>query len=452
MSDEPTHTKHDPFPRRFMVYYSLPHLTHAVVLLPMALFIPSFYSDDLALPLASVGIAIAASRLLDVFTDPVIGILSDRFRMRWGTRKPWLIAGTPLLMLSSWMIFVPDEKISLSYLLIWTSILFFAYTLVDLPYKAWGAELSTEYSERSRITAWREGLGAAGQVFFFAILIMMGWYGYNDSRDQLQAIAWAIVLTVPLTMAAMLIKVPEPPQEQLLGKQFRGWPGIVLVLQNRAFVRTLAAIFLLGSGLLIQATLHRLVLTHVIGRPELFAPMLIAENLAALVALPVWLRISDRVGKHRAVTLASLWVAIWSLAFPLVGQGDSALYVTLIALRGSSFTSIFFLSNSIAADVVDEDTVTSGQQRTGLYFAVWGMVMKFSVAVGILLGTVLPATFGFEPSAQIHSESALSALMVIYGWLPSLIMVLGAPLLWNFPITRQRQHTLRSQIEARRMK
>ena len=131
MSDEPTHTKHDPFPRRFMVYYSLPHLTHAVVLLPMALFIPSFYSDDLALPLASVGIAIAASRLLDVFTDPVIGILSDRFRMRWGTRKPWLIAGTPLLMLSSWMIFVPDEKISLSYLLIWTSILFFAYTLVD---------------------------------------------------------------------------------------------------------------------------------------------------------------------------------------------------------------------------------------------------------------------------------------------------------------------------------
>lgn len=126
------------------------------------------------------------------------------------------------------------------------------------------------------------------------------------------------------------------------------------------------------------------------------------------------------------------------------------LYVTLIVLRGSSFTSIFFLSNSIAADVVDYDTVASGQQRTGLYFSVWGMAIKLSVAVGILLATVLPAKLGFEPSAHDHSETVLFLVMAVYGWLPFLIMILAFPLLWNFPITRERQRELRARIEAER--
>jgi Na+/melibiose symporter-like transporter len=439
-----------PLHRTTMMFYSLPHLTHVLVLMPMALFVPSYYSDDLALPLASVGMAIAVSRILDVITDPLIGILSDRWQTRWGRRKPWLIAGTPLLVLTAWMVFVPGGKVSVGYLLIWASLLHFAYTLVDLPYKAWGAELSTDYSERSRVTAWREGAGAAGQVLFLGLLMIMSAYGYNDDRDQLFAIALTVLLTVPPLVVIASLKVPERKPDRIEGRMVRGWSGLKLVFHNRAFLRTLAAILLFGSALVIQATLHKLVLTHVIGDPDLFAPMLVMEDLGALLALPFWMWLSDRLGKHRAVTLAALWVGVCSLAFPLLGRGDSILYVTLIVVRGSSFTSIFFLSNSIAADVVDYDTVESGQQRTGLYFSVWGMAIKLSVAVGILLATVLPAQLGFEPAVRDHSEAVLFSVMVVYGWLPFLIMILAFPLLWNFPINRERQRELRARIEAER--
>ncbi|MGH8549889.1 MAG: MFS transporter [Methylococcales bacterium] len=439
-----------PLGRTTMMFYSLPHLTHAVVLLPMALFIPSFYSDDLALPLASVGMAIAVSRILDVIIDPLVGILSDRWHTRWGRRKPWLVAGTPLLVLTAWMIFVPSGKVSVGYLLLWSALLYFAFTLVDLPYKAWGAELSTDYSERSRVTAWREGAGAAGQVLFLAILMGMSFYGYNENRDQLFAIALTVALTVPPLMLVMVLNVPEREPDRIEDKIIRGWSGLKLVLHNRAFLRTLLAILLFGSALVIQATLHKLVLTHVVGNPDLFAPMILVEHLGALLVLPFWIWLSDRLGKHRAVTLAALWVGVWSLAFPLVGRGDSVLYVILIVLRGSSFTSIFFLSNSIAADVVDYDTLASGQQRTGLYFAVWGMAVKLSVAVGILLATALPAKLGFEPSVQDHSASVLFSVMAVYGWLPFVIMILAFPLLWNFPLTRERQRELRARIEAER--
>jgi len=124
-----------PLSRLLMIFYGFPHLTHAIVALPLALFIPSYYADELALPMASVGLAIAASRLLDIISDPIVGILSDRMQTRWGRRKPWLGFGTPLLILSAWMVFVPGESISVTYLFGWISLLYWLIPLSICPIK-----------------------------------------------------------------------------------------------------------------------------------------------------------------------------------------------------------------------------------------------------------------------------------------------------------------------------
>lgn len=433
-----------------MAFYGLPHLTHSMVILPLVLFIPSFYADDLALPLASVGMAIAISRLLDVFTDPIMGILSDRWHTRWGRRKPWLVLGTPLLILATWMVFVPSGSVSVYYLLIWTSLLFLAFDIFDLPYKAWGAELSSDYKERSRVAAWREAFGATGHILFLVILMTMGILGYHGNREHLLVIALMICISLPLFVALAVFKVPEKPPEKLNGLSHLGWSGMKLVFRNQAFIRTLIALVLFGTGLVIQATLHKLILKHIVGRPELFSSMILAETLASLAALPAWIWLSDRIGKHRALTFAGLWVGLWGLALPMVGHGDIMLYATLIVFRGSSLAAIIFLSNSIAADVIDHDTLASGHQRTGFYFSLWGMAIKMAIGLGVFLGTSLPALYGFDPSVTNHSSATEFALMRIYGWLPCFIMLLGFPFLWNFPITREKQQELRAQIESRR--
>jgi Na+/melibiose symporter-like transporter len=439
-----------PLTHKIMAFYGLPHLTHAIVILPMVLFIPSFYADDLALPLASVGLVIAISRLLDVFIDPLIGILSDRWQTRWGRRKHWLVLGTPLLVLSTWMLFVPGRSVSVAYLLIWSSLLFSAFTLFDLPYKAWGAELSTDYNERSSIAAWREAFGAGGHIIFLLILIAMGILGYHGNREHLMVIALMVCISLPLFVLLAVCYVPERTPEKLDGELHTGWSGIKLIAHNKAFIHTVIALVLFVTGLMIQATLHKMVLKHIVGRPELFSPMILAETLASLAALPLWIKLSYRIGKHRALTLAGLWIGLWSLAFPWVGSGDITLYITLIVFRGSSLAAIIFLSNSIAADVVDHDTVASGQQRTGLYFSLWGMTIKMAIGLGVFLGTALPAHFGFEPALLIHSPATEFALMRIYGWLPCIIMLLAIPFLWSFPINREKHQELRIQIEARR--
>ena len=177
--------------------------------------------------------------------------------------------------------------------------------------------------------------------------------------------------------------------------------------------------------------------------------MILLENLATLAAVPAWLAVSLRIGKHRALMAAALWLAVCSLPLVLLREGDTALLIAIVAVRGSSFASIIFLANSIAADVIDVDTLESGEQRSGLFFAVWGMVIKLSLALGVMLATTLPALLGYEPSAEIITPQIQGRLMMFYGVVPAMLMGFGALFLRHFPITRERHDAVRSELEAR---
>ncbi len=440
---------HPPLTHLRMAAYALPSLPTSIALLPLALFLPAFFARDLGVPLASVGVAIGASRLLDVVTDPLIGVLSDRLPTRFGRRKPWLVLGTPLFLFALWRLFVPAEGAGFRYLLGWSAALYLGFTLMDLPYKAWGAELSVTYDERSRVTAWREGIGAGGQVALLGFLVVLGARGLNASAEQLFAVAVTVTVVLPIVIALAVTLVPERRSEDWRPTSLGAVEGLRLIARNPAFLRMVAAVLLFVTGVVIQGTLHRLVLADVIGAEKRFPLMLLIENAATLVAVPFWVRLSDRIGKHRALALAALWLALLSIPLMRLGPGDANALVGWIALRGSSFVAILLLANSIAADVIDEDTLASGRQRTGLFFAVWGMMTKLALALGVLLGTALPAAVGYDPTAEVIPSVIQGRLMTIYGGVPALLMGAGALFLWGFPVTRERHREVRAQIEAR---
>lgn len=225
--------------------------------------------------------------------------------------------------------------------------------------------------------------------------------------------------------------------------------GLRLVARNPAFGRMIGCVVLFVSGIAIQGTLHRLVLADVMGEESSFPLMIFVENLATLAAVPLWLWLSLRIGKHRALMAAALWLTVLSLPLALLREGDTELLIALIAVRGSSFASIRFLANSMAADVIDVDTLNSGEQRSGLYFAAWGMAIKLSLALGILLGTALPAGFGYDPAVDATSPDVQARLMLIYGGVPAVMMAAGVLFLRRFPITRGRHAEVRAALEVR---
>ena len=108
------------------------------------------------------------------------------------------------------------------------------------------------------------------------------------------------------------------------------------------------------------------------------------------------------------------------------------------------------LPAAVQADVIDIDTLNSGEQRSGLYFAAWSLSTKLSLALGVGLVFRILQYAGFDPQAtgRRGSFSALFTLAALYAWAPVALKLAAIALMWNFPITRAGQAATRREIEA----
>lgn len=446
-----------------LALYGAVNLPTSVVGLPIALYVPAFYSENLGLTLAAVGALIALSRLTDVVTDPMIGILSDRWRTRFGRRKPWMACGTPVKVLALWMLFVPDSDfakavwsalggsgVSNVYLFVWISALYLGFTLVDLPYRAWGAELSTDYDERSRVTGWREAFGYGGTLMALTIPLAVAYvYDMPGANNALFAVALAVLILMPTLTVPALALVPEPGYQPATARV--SWAhGLRIVWSNGPFRRLVACFAFFVCAVSMTASMSFFFVRRVMEEPfERYAFFVLAYYLSSAFAIPAWFAISRRLGKHRTVVLGIGWLSLWSACIPLLGPGDFWLFFVVMILKGSAIGSLVFLPTSMAADIVDLDTARTREQRTGLYFSLWGMVNKGATALGVFVATAGVALFGFDPASDANSDTAKLALACMYSVIPAALACVALPLLWSYPLTRERQQRMRGFIERR---
>ncbi len=436
-----------------MARYGAPNIFLSLVAFPLAVHLPTFYAKYHAMDFALVGAIIALSRLTDVFTDPLIGLWSDKARTRFGRRKPFIIVGVPLYLASIWLLFVPIEgMVSPAYLFLCVAALYLAHTLTDLPYKAWGAELTPNYSERSRVTGWREGFGLAGLVMALVIPLGMVWVGYDDLPSWMTGMAVFAVVGLPLLFGITLLTIKEPEPESLEDAPHIRWlEGIKIVFRNPHFTKLLFASILLVTGGTMTATLGFPFITTVLGVAEADYPYyILAYYAGSTVAIPIWLKLSDKVGKHKAITIAVAWLSLWSVPIPFLLEAPIGWFILCMMMKGSTVGALALLPPSMAADVVDYDTLQSGEQRSGLYFSLWGMIYKAAVAVGVVLATAITASVGFSPANESHSTETQFVVAFCYSLGPALVAMISIPMIWKFKITKQVQEDLRKDIEARK--
>ena len=138
--------------RSTLFYYSLTDMPVMMSIFPAIVFIPRYYASEVGVSLAMIGTILLVVRWLDVLTDPLMGFISDRTRSRFGRRRPWVLLAAPVLMLSIYRLYMPPEGADGWYMFIWSVVMSVGTTMMLIPYYAWGAELSPDYNERSRIT------------------------------------------------------------------------------------------------------------------------------------------------------------------------------------------------------------------------------------------------------------------------------------------------------------
>lgn len=433
-----------------LFYYSLADLPIAMSLFPVAVFIPRFWTSDMGVPLtllATIGIAV---RVFDVITDPLMGYISDHTKSRFGRRKPWVFLATPIMMLSIYMLFMPPEGAGIVHYGIWSLVLSIAITMMLIPYYAWGAELSTDYNERSRVTGGRAMAGISGsliaQLVPGAALLL---FGIGGSSVVLQLVGTTMLIVMPVCVLLSLWKVPEP--EQYTRTTVPVLKGLKLMWQNRPFKQLVMAFMIGTTGLSITTPLYLFFIADVLGAEDKAIYMLTFFYLSSFAAVPFWVWLARQIGKHRAYLTAFFLLAFAHPFYMLLGEGDFwwMLPITILTgFAGGGFSAT--LPNSMKADVIDLDTLNSGENRAALFFSSWSFAQKATGTIGGSLALFGLALFGFEPGAgAANGPDELFGVRFLFSAFPSLFYLAGAAIVWTYPITEERQREIRAAIDAR---
>ena len=454
----------------------------AVIGYPLAIWIPAHYSGGLGISLALVGTILMLARLTDVITDPVIGELSDRWQTRIGRRRPWLLMGLPVMMLGTYMLFIPPDDVGIFYFLVWLTDFFLGSTMIALPHRAWGAELSPEYHQRSRVTAAREfyilmGLMVAafvpmiieitadggtgvGEVFATlwsdAIGAFSGDFREKEFVDRatltgpvLAGLAFVVMSLLPVCVAIVFFFVREPEPE-VVEKRPSFMDGLNLVRKNGPMVRVLLIALLVAFGESFRNAVSLFFIRDIVGVPTIGAAYFF-YFVAGLGAIPFWLWLGRKIGKHKAFMCTLITVACVSGANLLLDYGDYLPFFLLFVVKGFCFGGLQFLPVAMIADVVDVDAARSGAKRAGTYFAFLGFTEKIAIALGTGFSLNIVGGMGFDPAGGVTASTAdgVLTLRLVYCLGPIAFYGSAMGLIWGYPLTPVRHERLRGMLERR---
>ncbi len=448
----------------------------AIIGYPLVVYLPPFYAQEVGLNMALMAIVLVIARMSDVVTDPLIGTLSDRWQTRIGRRKPWLIMGMPLMLLGTVMIFMPPEGAGIGHLLTWTIIMYLGWTMVTLPYGAWGAELSPLYHQRSRVTASREGFVLIGLFLAAlapAVVQAMGakfqagetdgalmqaliWMIGKDGQlgigygPILASMAWLLIILLPLTVFMVVTRVKEAPPQSV---QKTDWKQGMRVLKNNGpFKRMILMLLIVVTGESFRNALSVFFMQHVIQIQAQIGLMYLIYFGVGILGIPFWLILGKRIGKHKAFCVA---VGISSgsiLGMFFLQAGQLVPFAVMFAVKGFCFAAFQFLPLSMLADIVDVDTARSKEHRTGLFFAMSGMAQKFAMAIGLGLSLGLLALVGFDATQAVHTDGQLMALRVLYIVGPVILYMMAFAVAWKYPLTSERHERIHQWIQRRNVR
>lgn len=417
---------------------------------PGIAILPNMYAEQFGIAMAEIALALLLSRLVfESLGSLVVGFVSDHTHTRWGRRKPWIVAGSLLGLIGIFQLYIPDGRPGAWHLGLWMCVIYLAWNMFDVPYTAWSNELTRDYEERSRLAVWRQAFSVAG-ILGMAWLPL--WVSKNTEVDWdvLRWVAWTSVVTVPLIVGWALWRVPRGEVTELQPRL--GWRrAIKTVAENKPFAMFLLFTVVLQLAVAMSAALFFLFYTSYLGLGSWFPFFTTTTVAISLLAMPLWMALLKRTSKNRLLLVGTLGFAAGLPLAHVIEPGPHALviYAVYDALWMLFYGAVEVASRALLGDMVDHDTLKTGNERSGEYVALWTLVTRTTQAVGASAAFAVAGWFGYEASASSHSADAIFGLKLTLGGLPAAIALVAAGLVMLLPMTRQRHDVIRRRLARR---
>ena len=425
-----------------------------------------FLTDVVRISPALVGILILVSKIWDAVNDPLMGIITDRTRTRFGRRRPYLLGGVVFIFISYVLLWYPvrfdSEYARFAFML--GAYIFFdtIITMVMVPYNALASELTLNYNERTSLTSVRMVFSMLSSILC-AVIPMEIIKGIPDVYTGHIVMSATFGLFFALPFIATFFTTKERKEFQKEPPEFNIIKSYREPFKIKTFVRAILMYLFAFLSMDVVMTVVIYYMTYYLGRGGetnfVFGALLVAQ----VISIPLFYTMAKKTSKKTGFIAALfVWMVLMLLSFFITpGSYPAAIYV-FAAFVGIATGGVIVMIYSIFPDLPDVDELSTGMRREGIYAGLITFSRKFSSAMALflisqtiaLVGYVQPRTETIAGITRIiqqeQSGNFILAIRIIFAVVP--LVLLGA-CLWaalGYPLSPTIHDRLRNFLQARR--
>ncbi len=422
---------------------------------------------------ALVGLLGALPRLLDAITDPLMGYISDNTRSRWGRRRPYMFVGAIAVGIIFAMLWqLPEgksESFYFTYFLVGSLIFFVAYTIYATPWVALGYELTPDYHERTRLMGVQNFIGSIAYMvspYFLAIMYLPIFGDVVSGASYLAMIIGAVAIGLGVLPAIFLSErfkdVASSENEKSKGSVgdviMDFLRGFGTTLKFKPFLKLCIATFLVFNGFILIAAFQPYVIIYYVmgGNQEMgsvfFGHAGLLQGISALFAISIVTYMATKIGKRRAFYVSTgISIVGYTLKWFVYTPDNPWMVLVPAPLMAFGLAGLFTLMGSMVCDVVDADELETHERREGMYGSIFWWVVKLGQSVAIFGGGLLLVWTGFDVElGSNQTPEAIRLMRLCDAFIPAIASALAIWAVATYPISEEKAHEIRRQLEARR--
>ena len=422
--------------------------------------------------LASFGALVGI--IWDAVNDPLIGVISDRLRTKWGRRRPfllWFAIPFGLSFVILWSAPDWDSQIALlTYVTLSFMISDTLTTLVSVPFMSLTPELTPDYDERTSLTSFRsffQLVGALSMVIAAPSIVdlVLKTGGSQQQGFMTVGAIFGALGVIPLLLIGLFVRENYTPEQReslpLLETLKAAWKNVpfryavFLHMLNWSTVDMVSIMFpyfllywVAEGDLLASIRLFGVDWAY----ESMFFGILM---LVCILFIPFWAWLSKVRNKREAYAWGmAFWVIVTFLVYT-IQPGQTNYLLLLAGLAGIGVSAAYTLPDSLFADVIEWDELRTGRRQEGIFYGIRALIRKLTGALVIFItlqalgwsGYVTPPE-GVERFRQ--STSAVSMIRLLVSPIGALLLSGTIILAWLFPLSREQHRRIRKLLQHRR--
>ena len=413
-----------------------------------------FYTDIFGISAIAAGTIMLIARFWDMAIDPIVGILSDRTKTRWGKFRPYILFGAvPYAILAILTFTTPNfgevGKVlyaGATYILLMT-----AYATVNLPYSALGAVMTNDTYERAGLNTYRFIAGFAGQFIVTGLALTLAkFFGGGDKALGFQ---YTVILFALLSLVFFFITFKatkervNPPKSQVnsIGADLKN------LFTNRAWI-ILAVVGIVSFIMFaIQNAAVVYYFKYYIGNEENVQLFNVIGTVALIVALPFSKPLAKKFGNRNVFIASSIISGIFFIAIYIPGaQNIVPIYIFNIIAKMAYAPAVPLLWTMIA-DSADYGEWKTGRRATGLYFSAAVFAQKAGWGIGAALVGVILSLFNYVAN-EVQTDTSITGIKLLVSVIPGVLYMSCAIFMYFYNIDVRTTDMIKKELDARREK